>query len=104
MRGVWSGIIQFGMVALPVRLYGATEEHAVRLHKIHAADGSRVEHRRFCRAEGREVPYEEVARLREARRHRGAAHRAGPGAPATADDHPQLTPTGSGAVPARTDG
>ncbi|MEV4335340.1 Ku protein [Streptomyces sp. NPDC049597] len=25
-------------------------------------DGSRVEYRRFCRAEGREIPYEEVGR------------------------------------------
>ncbi|MEW2081124.1 Ku protein [Streptomyces sp. NPDC005283] len=62
MKAIWSGVIQFGMVALPVRMYGATEEHAVRLHEIHASDGSRVEHRRFCRAEGREIPYEEVGR------------------------------------------
>ncbi|MGW3622520.1 non-homologous end joining protein Ku [Streptomyces sp. NPDC000880] len=62
MRATWSGLIQFGMVAIPVRLYAATEEHPVRLHEIHTADGSRVEHRRFCRAEGREIPYEEVGR------------------------------------------
>ncbi|MFE7951481.1 Ku protein [Streptomyces sp. NPDC057426] len=62
MRATWSGLIQFGMVALPVRLYAATEEHPVRLHEIHTADGSRVEHRRFCRAEGREISYEEVGR------------------------------------------
>ncbi|WP_455356925.1 Ku protein [Streptomyces sp. SYSU K217416] len=61
-RAIWSGRIQFGMVVLPVRLYGATEEHSVRLHEIHAPDGSRVEHRRFCRAEGREIPYDEVGR------------------------------------------
>lgn len=62
MRAIWSGLIQVGIVALPVQLYAATEEHAVRLHEIHTADGSRVEHRRFCRAEGREIPYEEVGR------------------------------------------
>ncbi|MFE7045489.1 Ku protein [Streptomyces atratus] len=62
MRTVWSGVIQFGMVVLPVRLFGATAEHDVRLHEIHVADGSRVEHRRFCPAEGREIPYEEVGR------------------------------------------
>lgn len=50
------------MVALPVRLYAAAEEHPVRLHEIHIADGSRVEHRRFCRAEGREISSEEVGR------------------------------------------
>ncbi|MFB7190915.1 Ku protein [Streptomyces sp. NPDC056230] len=62
MRATWSGVIQFGMVALPVQLFAATEEHPVRLHEIHTADSSRVEHRRFCRVEGREIPYEEVRR------------------------------------------
>src|ERR687891_442150 len=58
----WSGTIAFGMVAIPVQLYPATEEHPVRLHEIHAADGSRVEHRRFCKTENREIPHEEVGR------------------------------------------
>ncbi|MFD9604778.1 Ku protein [Streptomyces sp. NPDC059970] len=62
MRATWSGVIQFGMVALPVQLFAATEEHPVRLHEIHTADSGRVEHRRFCRVEGREIPYEEVGR------------------------------------------
>ncbi|MET7541567.1 Ku protein [Streptomyces sp. NPDC005507] len=44
------------MVAIPVQLYAATEEHSVPLHEIHTADGSRVQHRRFCAVEGREIP------------------------------------------------
>ncbi|MGW5431935.1 Ku protein [Streptomyces sp. NPDC004059] len=62
MKAIWSGMIQFGLVALPIRLYAATEEHPVRLHEVHLADGSRVEHRRFCKAEDREIPYEQVGR------------------------------------------
>ncbi|MGX1886822.1 non-homologous end joining protein Ku [Streptomyces sp. NPDC055287] len=61
-KATWSGLVRFGLVALPIRLYAATEEHPVRLHEIHSADGSRVEHRRFCAAEGREIPFEEVGR------------------------------------------
>jgi DNA end-binding protein Ku len=34
----------------------------VRLHEIHIADASRVEHRRFCKAENRQIPYDEVGR------------------------------------------
>ncbi|MER5226440.1 Ku protein [Streptomyces flaveus] len=45
---------------MPVQLYAATEEHTVRLHEIHTADGSRVQHRRFCAAEDREIPYDQV--------------------------------------------
>ncbi|MGY1583788.1 non-homologous end joining protein Ku [Streptomyces sp. MN13] len=62
MKATWSGAIQFGLVVLPVRLYAATVEHPVRLHETHVADGSRVEHRRFCKAENREIPYEQVGR------------------------------------------
>ncbi|MFJ9026306.1 Ku protein [Streptomyces sp. NPDC102259] len=58
----WSGTIAFGMVSIPVQLYAATEEHTARLHEIDTADGSRVQHRRFCAAEGREIPYSEVGR------------------------------------------
>ncbi|MEV5730775.1 Ku protein [Streptomyces pharetrae] len=59
---MWSGMLQVGLVVLPIRLYVATVEHPVRLHEIHVADGSRVEHRRFCRAENREIPYEQVGK------------------------------------------
>ncbi|MFE9454519.1 Ku protein [Streptomyces sp. NPDC006739] len=58
----WSGTIAFGMVVIPVQLLAATEAHTVRLHEIHTADGSRVQHRRFCAAEDREIPYSEVGR------------------------------------------
>ncbi|MET8679976.1 Ku protein [Streptomyces sp. NPDC004647] len=62
MRAIWSGTIAFGLVALPAKLYSATEEHAVRLREIHSADGGRVRHRRVCEVEDREIPYEEVGR------------------------------------------
>ncbi|MFE5021492.1 Ku protein, partial [Streptomyces sp. NPDC056690] len=41
MRALWSGMIQFGLVVLPVKLFSATEEHRVRLREIHAADSGR---------------------------------------------------------------
>ncbi|KUN40427.1 hypothetical protein AQJ30_07200 [Streptomyces longwoodensis] len=62
MKATWSGMIQFGLVTMPIKLYAATEEHPVRLREIHIVDGSRVEHRRFCRAENREIPYDQVGR------------------------------------------
>ncbi|WP_328886421.1 non-homologous end joining protein Ku [Streptomyces sp. NBC_00316] len=62
MRALRSGVIQFGLVVLPVKLLLATEEHQVQLREIHAADSGRVQHRRFCEAEDREIPYEEVGR------------------------------------------
>ncbi|MFJ9712703.1 Ku protein, partial [Streptomyces sp. NPDC101234] len=49
-------------MTIPVQLYAAVEEHTVWLYETHTADGSGVQHRRFCAAEGREISYSEVGR------------------------------------------
>ncbi|WP_042365969.1 non-homologous end joining protein Ku [Streptacidiphilus neutrinimicus] len=62
-RSVWTGSITFGLVAVPVKLYPATETHSGPvLHQVHREDGSRVRLKRFCEAEDREVEYGEIAR------------------------------------------
>ncbi|GAA2686880.1 Ku protein [Streptomyces lunalinharesii] len=54
--------ITFGLVSIPVTVHAATERRAVPLHQVHAKDGGRIRQRRFCEAEGVEVPYAEIAR------------------------------------------
>jgi DNA end-binding protein Ku len=49
-------------MTVPVKLYTATEAKTVRFNEVHLADGARIEHRRFCGKEDREVPYEEVVK------------------------------------------
>ena len=61
-RSVWNGTITFGMVNVPIKLYSATESKSVHFHQVHARDGSRIEHRRVCSKEDKEVPYEEVVK------------------------------------------
>ena len=51
-----------GLVHVPVKLYSATESKTIHFHEVHLEDGARIEHRRFCAKEDREVPYEEVVR------------------------------------------
>ncbi|MFD4293281.1 Ku protein [Rhodococcus sp. NPDC058532] len=62
MRSMWKGTVAFGLVAIPVRLYAATENRNLTLHQVHVRDGSRIQHRRFCAAEDAEVPYDEIGR------------------------------------------
>lgn len=62
MRAMWKGTIAFGLVAIPIRLYAATENKNLQFHQVHVTDGSRVQHRRFCSAEDREVPYDEIGK------------------------------------------
>jgi DNA end-binding protein Ku len=66
-RSLWNGTIVFGAVAVPVKLHTAIDAGGVHFREVHLADGSRVEHRRFCSTEEREVPRDEVVRGYEVR-------------------------------------
>ena len=62
MRSIWKGVISFGLLSIPVRLYPATQERDVTFHQVRRSDGSRVRYRRVAAADGAEVPYAEVAK------------------------------------------
>src|ERR1700694_18106 len=64
-RSIWKGVITFGMVSIPVRLYPATQDKDVSFHLLHAPDHSRVKFKRFCAAEDVEVPQEELVKAFE---------------------------------------
>ena len=62
MRAMWKGAVSFGLVTIPIQLYAATENKNVSLHQVHESDGARIQYRRFCSAEDKEVPYAEIAK------------------------------------------
>jgi DNA end-binding protein Ku len=61
-RSIWNGTITFGLVNVPIKLYTATESKTVSFQEVHAKDGARIEHRRFCPKEDREVDYDDVVK------------------------------------------
>jgi DNA end-binding protein Ku len=61
-RSIWNGTISFGLAHVPVKLYSATESKTVHFHEVHLSDGARIEHRRLCSKEGKQVPYKEVVK------------------------------------------
>src|SRR3954454_20057861 len=61
-RSIWNGTITFGLVNVPIKLFTATESKTVHFHEVHVEDGARVEHRRVCPKEDREVPYDEIVK------------------------------------------
>jgi DNA end-binding protein Ku len=61
-RSIWNGTITFGLVNVPIKLYTATESKTVHFNEVHAKDGARIEHRRICPKEEKEVPYKEVVK------------------------------------------
>jgi DNA end-binding protein Ku len=61
-RSIWNGAVAFGLVRVPVKVHSATEDKSVHFHQVHLPDGARIKHKRICSKEGKEVPYEEVAK------------------------------------------
>src|SRR3954464_14392306 len=67
-RSIWNGTITFGLIAVPVKVYSATESKTVHFHEVHAKDGSKVEHRRICPKDGDEVDYDHIVKGSEVRK------------------------------------
>lgn len=61
-KAIWSGVVSFGMVNIPVKLFSATRPKDITVNLLHARDGARIEQKRWCPVEDVEVPWDEVVR------------------------------------------
>jgi DNA end-binding protein Ku len=61
-RSLWNGAIRFGLVNVPIKVYGAASSKQIRFRELHVTDGAPLEHKRVCSKEDKEVPYDEVVR------------------------------------------
>ncbi|HSO68253.1 MAG TPA: Ku protein [Arachnia sp.] len=61
-RSIWKGAVSFGLVSIPVKLYGATEDKDVSFRQVHSSDGGRVRQQRICEKCGEVVPYADIAK------------------------------------------
>ena len=61
-RSIWNGVISFGMVSIPVKLYTATEDKDISFRQLHKEDGVRLKQLRWCPEHERAVEWNEVAR------------------------------------------
>ena len=62
MHSIWSGVIGFGLVNIPVRLYSPAREEQLDLDMLHKKDHSPIRYARMCKAEEEEVPYRDIVR------------------------------------------
>lgn len=65
-RAIWNGSISFGLVTIPVKLYGATEDKDVSFRQVHETDGGRVRYQRICEKCGEVVQWGDIAKGFEA--------------------------------------
>jgi DNA end-binding protein Ku len=61
-RSIWNGTITFGLVNVPIKLYTATESKTVSFSQVHVSDGAKIEHRRFCPKEDKQVDYDDTVK------------------------------------------
>src|SRR5688572_23364552 len=62
-RPLWKGAVAFGLVTVPVGLYSATERaEKLSFHLLHKKDGARIDYKRFCEKEDKEVPWSEIVK------------------------------------------
>lgn len=61
MRSIWKGMVSFGLVSVPVKLYAATEDHDIKGHQNHTADGGQIRYKKFCEDCGEQVEQGDIA-------------------------------------------
>jgi DNA end-binding protein Ku len=62
VRAVWSGVISFGLVSVPVGLFTATEEHEPSFHQFAEGTNDRIRYKRVNERTGDEVDYSDIVK------------------------------------------
>lgn len=61
-RAIWTGVISFGLVTVPVRLYTATSSHRPTLHQFKRGGGQRIRNRRVTEDTGEVVDNHDIVK------------------------------------------
>ena len=61
-RAIWRGAISFGLVAIPIKLYAATQSRDIPFVMLHGSCHSRVRQKRYCPYHEEEVPYADITK------------------------------------------
>ncbi len=47
-RSIWNGMISFGMVSIPVKMFSATESKDISFNQVHKKCETRIRYQKFC--------------------------------------------------------
>lgn len=59
---VWTGVLSFGLVSVPVGLYTATSAHTLRFHQLQRGTSDRIRNRRVNERTGEEVGVDDIVK------------------------------------------
>jgi DNA end-binding protein Ku len=69
-RPIWTGVISFGLVSVPVAMYSATSEHEVSFHQFQRDTTDRIRYKRVNERTGKEVDFADIVKGADAGRGR----------------------------------
>ncbi|MGW8889393.1 non-homologous end joining protein Ku [Streptomyces sp. NPDC055749] len=61
-RAIWSGVLTFGLVTVPVGLFTATDDHTVHFHQLERGTGGRVRYKKINESTGDEVENSDIVK------------------------------------------
>ncbi len=56
-------VITFGMVAIPIAMYTATQDNDIRFNQLHKEDKSRIRYKKTCAHCGKEIKADDIVRV-----------------------------------------
>ncbi|MFI8825096.1 Ku protein [Streptomyces sp. NPDC053431] len=59
---MWTGVLSFGLVSVPVGLYTATSPHTLRFHQLQRGTSDRIRNRRVNERTGEEVELDDIVK------------------------------------------
>lgn len=62
MRAIWSGSLSFGLINIPVKIYSASKDRALKFKLLDKKDLCPIGYSYICKLNNKEVKYEEIIR------------------------------------------
>jgi DNA end-binding protein Ku len=62
MRAIWSGALSFGLINIPVKLYSASKERALKFKMLEKHNLCPIGYMKICKANHKEVPQEDIVK------------------------------------------
>lgn len=61
-RPIWNGVVSFGMVSIPVKLFTATVSNDVSFNQLHAECNGRIKYQKYCPVHEKVVEGDEIVK------------------------------------------
>lgn len=62
MHAIWSGVLSFGLINIPIKLYSGTAGTSFDFNMLHKSDYSPIRYAKVCRKDGKELAMQDIVK------------------------------------------